>query len=428
MRKGYVALVLGLLASACGGGEEAVQPPQTPPAPPVAEAPKPAAPVAEAPKPAKPTQGELQAATAKALAEAFNAHDAKKFAALYTDDASLSVPGYPVQNGEFKGRAEIEKSAQVWFDGFKDLKFWFSRVWVKGETAAFEWGWSGTHSGEFLGLKPTEKQAGLVGLSVVTFDQEGHVKKESRYYDGVTIMTQLGAAKGKARPVPTPVASPEVVVAKGTPEEDKNVEVEKALTAAFESKKEADFLGPLAEDIEYNDMTSPEPSKGKAEGKKFFGMFTKAFPDAKHTAGVMFGAGDFVVHESSMAGTHKGPLGPIAATKKPVTTHNVDVLQFKDGKVAKGWSFSNSAELLMQLGVLKAPGAAPALKGEKAAPAAGASGAASAKGTAAAAPAAGGAKAGTGGGGGAGTGGGSGGGTGGGTGAKPAAKAEPAKK
>jgi steroid delta-isomerase-like uncharacterized protein len=345
--------------AACGG-DEAAKPPVTPvPPTPVATvtAPMPTMTAAVTP-PAKPTQAELLAAAAKGVVEAMNAHDAKKYAALYTEDATVTVPGMPEQHG----RADIEKNVQGFFDGFKDLKFWIVSTWQKGDMAFVEWGWSGTNTGEFMGMKATEKQAGALGLSAIWFTADGQMKKDDRYSDAATLMTQLGHVKGKARPVPTAPASPvpDMHVAKGTPDEDKNVETVKAFYGSFESKKEADFLAPMADDIEYADMTMPENMKGKDAGKKFFAMFTKALPDLKVTVSNAAGVEDMVIVENAFAGTHKGQLGPFAATKKPVNMHSIDLFQLKDGKIVKGWTFANNAEFLTQIGVMKAPGAAAA--------------------------------------------------------------------
>ena len=156
-----------------------------------------------------------------------------------------------------------------------------------------------------------------------------------------------------------------MTIAKGTPEETKNLAAAKAFNGAFESKKESDFVGPLADDVEWNDFMQPESSKGKDAAKKFFGGFVKSFPDAKQDLTSSFAVGDFVIHETSFTGTQKGALGPIKATNKQVNLHGVDVIQFsKDGKVVKGWTYGNSIELVGQLGLFRPP--APAgVKGAK---------------------------------------------------------------
>ena len=198
MQKAHVALILGFLVSACAGGEEAAPPPQTPPpAPPPAatqEAPK-----AEAPKPPPPPGlGELEAATNKALVEALNAHDAKKAASIYAEDAVVTVPGVWINHGQVTGRAEIEKAEQQFFDAFKDVKFWFSRVWVKQDVAALEFGWTGTQSGEFLGTKGGDKQVGAVGCPSSRTTTTGTSSKRT----ATRISTRFSrrAASSRARP------------------------------------------------------------------------------------------------------------------------------------------------------------------------------------------------------------------------------------
>jgi hypothetical protein len=59
-----------------------------------------------------------------------------------------------------------------------------------------------------------------------------------------------------------------------------------------------------------------------------------------------------------MNGTHKGDLGPLKATKKPVSLHGIDIMTIKDGKIQAGSGYSNSVELLAQTGLLPKPKAA----------------------------------------------------------------------
>lgn len=356
MAKGYVALILGALLAGCGGGDEAAPPPAAPPPPPPVAATPPPAPTTAAAPVAKPSMAELQVASSKAMADALNAHDAKKFAALFADDGVWSMPGL----SELKGRADIEKGVQGWFDGFKDEKFAFSRAWAKNDMVAYEFGWAGTHNGDFMGIKPSEKQAGTMGLALVWFNADGTIKRENQYTDSITVMTQVGAMKGKTRPVPTLAANMDSWTAKNTPDEDKNVDAWKTMFGALETKKEADFVGAATDDIEWSDMTQPEMHKGKADVKKAYGMLTKAFPDIKMTPATAFGVGDTAIVEYVLTGTQKGALGPIPAKNKPVTIHGLQIVQVKDGKIAKGWDFANNAELYSELGLLKAPGAAAA--------------------------------------------------------------------
>lgn len=166
-------------------------------------------------------------------------------------------------------------------------------------------------------------------------------------------MTQVGAAgaKAKPRPIPPVPEKPEVIVATGTPEEEKNLEIAKATFAALEAKKEADFVAALTDDMEHDGLFHLETSKGKEGAKKFFKGFVTAFPDAKFEVTKTLAIGDYVIAESNMKATHKGKLGQIAATKRPVDLHLVDIFKIKDGKLARAWTYQNSLEMQHQLGL-----------------------------------------------------------------------------
>jgi uncharacterized protein (TIGR02246 family) len=408
----FVLVALAAMAPVvlgCGGEEpQPVAPQPAAPAP----SPPPTAPAPEPPPPPpKPSMAELQKEAIADALKGLNGQDPKKFASVYAEDGVISVAGL----NEVSGRSNIEQNMTEWFETFKDVKLGFSRVWVKNETLVLEWVINGKHHGELFGVKGTEQPIGHYGLSIVSVNPEGKVASEHRYGELGTVMTQVGGAgaKVKPRPIPAIPAAPETIVSTSTPDEEKNVEVAKNVLASLESgKKEADFTNLLADDIEQDGLFHLEMSKGKDGAKKFYKSFTTAFPDAKFEATKAIAAGDYAIVESVLKATHKGALGTIQPTKKPIAIHLVDIFKVKDGKVTRAWTYQNSLEMQQQLGLFNvaAAGNVPASQATGAKPATPVAGAA--------APA-GGAKGGgggkdTGGGGGKGTGGGGGKGTGGG--------------
>lgn len=343
------AAFVAILISACGGEGEAIPPPQAPPPPPppvAAPAPEPPAPP---PEPPKPSMLELEKQSTHAGLTALNAHESAKFAETFAPDGVSISYGF----GESKGREAIASDIQKFFDGFPDFKIADTNIFAKGELVVLEWVMTGTHKGEFMGIKPTGKPVGIRGATVLWMTPDGMVKQEHRYMDGSTIMAQLGQIKAPARPVPAmPSGEPVWHIAKGSPEEDKQSDIVKGMYAAFDKKAEADFLGAMADNTVWVDLTMPKDATTKAESKKFFQAFTKAFPDGKLGVDTVFSVDEFTVAESTMTGTHNGPLGPLKATKKPVSLHNLDVITIKDGKVQAGTGYSNSVEFLAQTGLL----------------------------------------------------------------------------
>jgi len=311
-----------------------------------------AAPIA--PLPAEPALIELQKRAVAAADAALNAHDGKRYSELFAPDATVDEYGL----GEAKGRKAIAGGIQGAFDGFPDYKIGVSRIFVKNNVLVQEWVITGTNKGDFNGAKPTNKTIGIRGASVLTFTAEGLIKTEHRYFDTGTVASQLGLMKSPARPVGAiPSGEPEWHIATGTPEEDKLVEVAKAINGAFEKKSEADFLGALMENVSWSNVAQPRDMSDKASVKQFFAMFTKAFPDARFSSHALFGVDDVVVSEWSMTATHAGPFGPLKPTNKPVTMHGLDIMVVRDGKVASDSSYSNSFELLGHEGAKPADGA-----------------------------------------------------------------------
>jgi steroid delta-isomerase-like uncharacterized protein len=284
----------------------------------------------------KPSLLELQKQAVAAAVAAMNAHDAKKFSELFAPDATVHEHGL----GEAKGREAIGGGLQGALNGFPDFAVGVSKVFVKNEVLAQEWVIAGTNRGEFNGAKPTNKAIGVRVASVLTFTPDGLIQTEHRYWDTSTLLSQLGMIKAPARPIAAlPRGEPEWHVARGTPEEDKQVEVAKTIHGAFETKSEPDFLGALSENVLWSDLTQPKDLSGKASAKQLFARFTKAFANTKFSAGALFGADDVVVSESALTATHVGSSG------NPVEVHGVDILVVKNAKMTSVSRYSNSFEL-----------------------------------------------------------------------------------
>ena len=295
------------------------------------------------PEPPEPSLIDLQKRAVAAAHAAMNAHDAKGCSELFATDATVDEYGL----GEAKGRDAIAAGFQGAFSAFPDYKIGVRKIFVKNDVLVQEWVITGTNQGEFNGARPTNKTIGIRGASVLTFTPEGLIKAERRYFDTSTVASQLGLMNAPARRVAAlPGGQPEWHIAKGSPEEDKLVEVAKAINRAFEKGSETDFLDVLSENVSWSNLAQPQDRNGKTSAKQFFGMFMTAFPDAKVSSKALFGVNGVVVSESSITATHAGALGPLKPTHQPVTMHGLDIMVVKDGKVLSGTTYSNSFELL----------------------------------------------------------------------------------
>jgi predicted ester cyclase len=150
-------------------------------------------------------QEEAHMANPKELVERgtklFNAHDVDGLADLYAPSGQVLASGGLVA----KGRDEIRKFQQSWFQGFPDAKVRSERLIVAGSTVVEEGTFTGTHTGVFptpMGdIPPTGRK--VDGPYVNIFDFEGdRVVRNRLTFDRLDLLEQLGLA-----PLPAMAAS-----------------------------------------------------------------------------------------------------------------------------------------------------------------------------------------------------------------------------
>jgi ketosteroid isomerase-like protein len=345
----FAALVA--LAAACGGE---APPPAPPPPPPVASASAPPPPAdTTPPPPPKPSLMQLIPMTMKGIADAFNAHDAKKVASFYTPDAVIASYGAP----DAHGTDEIAKSMDMFvFATFGDAKEAPVRAWAKDNAVVVEMAWAGTMTGDFMGMKASKKPVGQIRLGVLWFNDDGLVKEQHEYGDDAGLMAQMAGKKGAPAVPMLPTNMPDVHLAKGTPDEDKLVEMAKGMDPLFSKDDPKAVVAVMADDADYWLNVNGGPAlKGKKDIAKDLEGFFKAFPDQKWTTVNAWGIDGFAIVEHTMTGTQKGALGPLRASNKEVKDwHWIDIVQPNaDGKVQHGWGYANLLEVLQQTGALK---------------------------------------------------------------------------
>ena len=343
-----VSVVFVGLVAGCGGADQppAQSPPPPPPAPtaPVADT-TPAPPASAAPAPApKPTMLEMQAAYRKAFAASMG--DAAKWAALYAPDATVVMAGFP----DAKGRDAIQQSLQGWIDGNANMAEAIVRVWSKGNIAVDQWVTTGTD-------KKTGKPWGISGIEVLTFNDDGLITQDHTYFDYETLLKQTGQYKGQTpgRPILTlPTGEPEIHVAKGDEVESANVANENAVNAAWSKMDDRAALGFLADGVVMNDFTDDQPRDKKFMQESWVAV-RKAMKDPTWKDWTLFGCEDFTIDEGEFTFTQTGDFVHgkvhIPSKKKTITGHNIEIDQWKDGKIVSSWNWSNQLEFDQQLGI-----------------------------------------------------------------------------
>ena len=291
---------------------------------------------------------DLQLASLKTAAETINAHDSRGYAALFTPSAIHREAAAP----DIVGRDGIAARMELLFRSFPDFRFSFVRVWQKGNVVVATWSWTGTDTGGFLGKKATSRPAGLEGVTIGWYNDDGMVREVRVYEDGQTVVDQLDARakKGTFRAPPVTHAGMEVIVGVAAPGDDANLRVAKIFYEALENRRQTEILGLFNSDSTADDYAmAPQTARGLGDWKAMVRSWTSAFPDSSQLPLVsQIVVNDYVISERIVHATHRGPVGRIGPTGLPVTVHAVDIMQLKDGKIARFWTWSNTLELVAQ--------------------------------------------------------------------------------
>jgi ketosteroid isomerase-like protein len=134
-----------------------------------------------------------------------------------------------------------------------------------------------------------------------------------------------------------------------------NEAVIRALYEAAEVKDVEQFKSLFTEDGYFYDVSAGVKYRGEELGRTI-DIYGTAFPDMHRELYDLYVAGDVVVVELSLNGTHRGPLvlpaGTIPATGKEMHAPCCDVFHLKEGKVTSFHCYTAATVIFAQLGVL----------------------------------------------------------------------------
>ena len=84
-----------------------------------------------------------------------------------------------------------------------------------------------------------------------------------------------------------------------------------------------------------------------------------AFPDLHYTIDDVIESGDRIVHRLTASGTMKGDFMGIPATGQRATWTEIHIGRVANGQLVEHWGLVDQLSMLVQLGVVQAPGRVP---------------------------------------------------------------------
>jgi steroid delta-isomerase-like uncharacterized protein len=134
--------------------------------------------------------------TAKAAAIAYNDKDWDKVKALFVENGVYDEKG---TGRRIQGIGQVLEAWQSWAKAIPDSKATFLAEHASGDTAILEVVWKGTHTGPLQTtsdtIPPSNKRIEVPACQVMKVEG-GRVTTYTHYFDMLTLLRQIGAAKG----------------------------------------------------------------------------------------------------------------------------------------------------------------------------------------------------------------------------------------
>jgi len=140
-------------------------------------------------------------------------------------------------------------------------------------------------------------------------------------------------------------------------------EANKAIIRRYRQAHEQNDMAALDEIVAADIITHsqiPNVPPGREGGKMVHQGSLAAFPDGKTTTNDLIAEGDKVVERFTLVGTHKGDFMGIPATGKQVKVTGMSIFRIANGKIVEHWGENDVIGVMVQLGLMPAPGQAPA--------------------------------------------------------------------
>ncbi len=110
-----------------------------------------------------------------------------------------------------------------------------------------------------------------------------------------------------------------------------------------------------------SDYIEHDPDQGQKPGfdglKAQFAQYTATFPDMVMDLKEIAAEGDRVLTRVVVTGTMKGKMGDTPPNGKKMDVEMFEELRIKDGKMVERWGVFDGMKMMIQLGMMPAPGA-----------------------------------------------------------------------
>jgi steroid delta-isomerase-like uncharacterized protein len=117
--------------------------------------------------------------------------------------SDLFSPSHALHDSNFSGSSvgpeAYKTQAAMFLAAFPDLRFTVEDTVAEKDKLVASWTISGTHKGEFMGIRPTNKKVSVEGITI-HYIANGKIIDSNISWDALGLMRQLGVFPALAQP------------------------------------------------------------------------------------------------------------------------------------------------------------------------------------------------------------------------------------
>ncbi|MBC8235679.1 ester cyclase [bacterium] len=241
----------------------------------------------------------------------------------------------------------VKKNVSARIASVPDVHITIEDQIAEGDMVATRLTATGTHTGEFMGIPPTNVFGAMTVISISRI-VDGKIVENRDFQDDLGLMQQWGIMPTN-RVDYTWGDDSEVTGDAGAPEENKAIT--RHLFEELWNQQNPDVLDETASaDLLTHSPVEPNnPIRGLEANKQATAIYYAAFPDLHVTIDNLFAEADKVVLHWTTTGTHQGELAGIPPTGKKVIFTGATIYRFADGKAVENWWAWDALGLMQQL-------------------------------------------------------------------------------
>jgi len=282
-----------------------------------------------------PTDKDISATLSRHLA-AEASHDAEAAAACYVEDGWYEHLALGLR---FAGREQVAAQYVASYQAMPDIAFVVDHEFIAGDTVVQTGTFTGTVTGEMLGLAPTGRRVQVPMTAEYGF-RDGLIEHERILFDLATFADQAGLD----------IATLRAAVGHPDPAHVAAATVHRYAQAKSRADVEA-ALFECTDDFVLNTIPFRSTARGADEARDQLGLFFAIFPDYDVTIAGELASAHVVSCWGNASATMQGAIGPIAATGRRFDVPFSCVFPIRDAKIARENFHFDLATMAAQLGI-----------------------------------------------------------------------------